>query len=44
MNWSLIFLVSVLIIGLTFGIVVLLDILTYIDLQKRLRKERGDEK
>ena len=43
MNWPLIFLVSVLIIGFLFGVVVFLDVLTYIDLQRRLREERGEE-
>ena len=43
MNWPLIFLVSVLIIGCLVGVVVLLDVLTYMDLQRRLREERGEE-
>jgi len=43
MNWPLIFLVSVLIIGCIVGAVVLRDILTYLDLQRRLREERGEE-
>jgi len=43
MNWPLIFLVSVLIIGFLFGVVVFLDVLTYMDLQRRLREERGEE-
>ncbi len=44
MNWLLIFLVSVLIIGCLVGVFVLLDILTYMDLQRRLKRERGAEK
>ena len=43
MNWPLIFLVSVLIIGFLFGVVVFLDVLTYMDLQRKLREERGEE-
>ena len=43
MDWPLIFLVSVLIIGFLFGVVVFLDVLTYMDLQRRLREERGEE-
>jgi len=43
MNWPLIFLVSVLIIGFLFGVLVFLDVLTYMDLQRRLREERGEE-
>ena len=43
MNWPLIFLASVLIIGCFFGVVVLRDVLTYMDLQRRLREERGEE-
>ena len=40
MNWASIFLVSVLILGCLIGIVVLLDMLRYRDLQRRLREER----
>jgi len=43
MNWPLIFLISVLIIGCLVGGVVLRDVLTYLDLQRRLREERGEE-
>ena len=43
MNWPLIFLVFVLIIGCLIGVVVLRDILTYMDLQRRLKRERGAE-
>ncbi len=43
MNWPLIFLVSILITGFLFGVVVFLDVLTYMDLQRRLREERGEE-
>ena len=43
MSWTLIFLLFILIIGCLIGIVVLLDVLTYIDLQRRLREERGEE-
>jgi len=44
MNWTLIFLVSVLIIGCFFGVVMLHDVLTYMDLKRRLREERGAER
>jgi len=45
MDWSLIFLTFVLIIGCLIGIVVLFDVLTYRDLMRRLREEReGAEK
>lgn len=44
MNWPLIFLTFVLIIGCLVGVVVLRDVLTYMDLQRRLREERGAEK
>jgi len=40
MNWPLIFLASVIIIGCLVGIVVLLDVLAYMNLQRRLREER----
>ena len=40
MNWPLIFLAFILIIGCVVGVVVLRDILTYMDLQRRLREER----
>ena len=40
MNWALIFLASLLILGCLVGIVVLLDVLRYRDLQRRLREER----
>lgn len=40
MNWVLIFLVSFLIIGYLVGVVVLRDVLTYMDLQRRLIEER----
>ena len=40
MNWPLIFLASFLIIGCFVGFIVLLDVLTYMDLQRRLREER----
>ncbi len=40
MDWPLIILVSLLIIGGLVGFVVLLDVLTYMDLQRRLREER----
>jgi hypothetical protein len=43
MNWPLIFLLFVLIIGCLVGVVVLRDVLTYMDLQRRLREERGEE-
>ena len=43
MNWPSIFLVSVLIIVCLVGVVVLRDILTYIDLQRRLKRERRAE-
>ncbi len=43
MNWPLIFLIFVLIIGCLIGVVVLSDILTYLDLQRRLKRERGSE-
>ncbi|MBA7651341.1 hypothetical protein ES703_59160 [subsurface metagenome] len=44
MNWTLIFLVSFLIIGCLVGVVVLRDVLTYMDLQRWLREEREAEK
>jgi len=37
-------LASVLIIGCLVGVVVLRDVLTYMDLKRRLREERGAEK
>ncbi len=40
MNWALIVLISTLILGCLVGIVVLLDVLRYRDLQRRLREER----
>ena len=40
MNWALIFLGSLLIMGCLAGVVVLLDVHTYMDLQRRLREER----
>ena len=40
MIWPLIFLVFALIIGCLFGVVVLLNVLMYMDLQRRLREER----
>lgn len=40
MSWALIFLASVLIIGCLIGLVVLRDVLMYMDLQRRLREER----
>ncbi len=40
MNWPLIILVSILIIGCFVGGVVLFDVLTYMDLQRRLKEER----
>ncbi len=40
MNWALIFLESFLILGCLVGLVVLLDVLRYRDLQRRLREER----
>ncbi len=40
MSWALIFLASVLIIGCLIGLVVLSDVLRYVDLQRRLREER----
>jgi len=43
MIWPLIFLVSFLIIGCLVGVVVVCDVLTYMDLQRRLREERGEE-
>ena len=43
MNWPLIFLLFVLIIGCLVGVVVLRDVLTYMDLQRRLGEERGEE-
>jgi len=43
MSWPLIFLASVLIIGCLVWFVVLHDVLTYMDLQRRLREERGEE-
>ena len=39
MIWALIFLASVLIIGCLIGLVVLSDLLIYVDLQRRLREE-----
>ena len=44
MNWPLIFLAFVPIIGCLVGVVVLRDVLTYMDLQRRLKKERRAEK
>ena len=41
MNWPLIILVSLLILGCLVGVVVLFDVLTYMDLQRRLREERA---
>ena len=40
MTWLLIFLVFALVLGCLIGFVVLLDVLTYRDLQRRLREER----
>lgn len=41
MNWPLIILVSLLILGCLIGLVVFFDVLTYMDLQRRLREERA---
>ena len=41
MNWPLIILVSLLILGCFIGLVVFFDVLTYMDLQRRLREERA---
>ncbi|GAG68789.1 unnamed protein product [marine sediment metagenome] len=43
MSWTLIFLAFILMIGCLVGVVVLRDVLTYLDLQRRLREERGKE-
>ena len=40
MNWALIFPVFLLILGCLAGVVVLIDVLRYRDLQRRLREER----
>jgi len=40
MDWTLIFLTSVLIIGCLIWVVVLHDVLTYMDLMRWLREER----
>jgi len=40
MNWALIFLGSLLIMGCLAGVVVFIDVRTYMDLQRRLRVER----
>ncbi len=44
MSWPSLFLASVMIIGCLVGVAVLRDVLTYMDLQKRLRGERRAER
>jgi len=43
MNWTLVFLTFLLIIGCVVGVFVLRDVLTYMDLQRRLKREREAE-